>query len=54
MIYALSHLSGNTNEKRDSELIKCLEHLHIAFQCKDDIDDFLFDLENEQHTYAHI
>jgi hypothetical protein len=54
MVNAMSYLSKNINEKRDAGITRCLEHIHIGFQCKDDIDDFIADLENNQHTYAHV
>ena len=46
MVNAMSYLPGVINERRDKETIQLLEHIHVGFQCKDDIDDFLADLEN--------
>lgn len=54
LVHALSHLSKEQDGKRDKDIIQCLGHLHLAFQCKDDIDDFIDDLNNGQSTYAHI
>jgi hypothetical protein len=54
MVNAMSYLSKKINDKRDKEIICLLEHIHVGFQCKDDIDDFIADLENNQHTYAHV
>lgn len=48
---ALSYLSANTITNDD--LFILLKEIHVAFQCKDDIDDFLTDLNQGQHTYAH-
>jgi hypothetical protein len=54
IVHALSYLALNKDEELDKDLIECLEQIHIAFQCKDDIDDFFDDLENGQHTYSHV
>ncbi|WP_282159898.1 hypothetical protein [Ulvibacterium marinum] len=54
IVHALSYLALNKDEELNKDLIECLEQIHIAFQCKDDIDDFFDDLENGQHTYAHV
>ena len=51
IVNALSYLSDT--DVNDEELIFLLKEIHIAFQCKDDIDDFLPDLHQGQHTYAH-
>lgn len=51
VIDALIYLS---KEKPKTELLfKCLEYIHIAFQYQDDVNDFIEDLNNNQHTYAH-
>ena len=51
IVNALSHLSSI--DVNDEDVILLLKEIHVAFQCKDDIDDFLTDLNQGQHTYAH-
>ncbi|MEQ9309840.1 MAG: hypothetical protein RLN90_10325 [Balneolaceae bacterium] len=48
---AMSYLSSHSINKGD--ILILLKEIHIAFQCKDDIDDFRIDLNEGQHTYSH-
>ena len=48
-VYALQYLANdNTHE---TELISCINHIHIAFQYLDDIEDFKSDIRENQWTY---
>jgi hypothetical protein len=49
-IYALQYLANDANHEKS--LIEVLNHIHIAFQCLDDIDDFNKDRKHGQWTYV--
>ncbi|GAA3933720.1 prenyltransferase/squalene oxidase repeat-containing protein [Hymenobacter algoricola] len=51
MVHALSSLSGSTAPV--AELRRCLQHLHVALQYLDDVEDFRQDWQQGQYTYAH-
>lgn len=51
VVFALSSLGKTTTSV--APLIDCLNHLHVALQCMDDVDDFRTDWEQGQYTYAH-
>ncbi len=53
IVNALSHLSDQHVAIGNEDVIFLLKEIHIAFQCKDDVDDFLDDIEVGQYTYAH-
>jgi squalene-hopene/tetraprenyl-beta-curcumene cyclase len=48
-VHALESIGGKTTFA--NEIIQCLEHIHIAYQYLDDIDDFRKDIAEEQWTY---
>jgi len=53
IIHAMEVLNQNPCDHKN-ELISCLENIHIAFQYRDDIDDFLSDLKEKQPSYAQF
>lgn len=48
-VYALQYLAND--KTHEAELISCVNHIHIAFQYLDDIDDFKSDIREKQWTY---
>lgn len=48
-VYALQYLADDKTHETD--LISCVNHIHIAFQYLDDIDDFKSDIRENQWTY---
>jgi hypothetical protein len=48
-VYALQYLANDTTHEAD--LISCVNHIHIAFQYLDDVDDFKSDIRENQWTY---
>ncbi len=48
-VYALQYLAND--KTHEAELISCVNHIHIAFQYSDDIDDFKSDIREKQWTY---
>lgn len=48
-VYALQYLAND--KTHEAELISCVNHIHIAFQYLDDIDDFKSDIRENQWTY---
>lgn len=44
--------SESGSSQTTQELMNCLKFIHIGFQCLDDTDDFLKDLDSGQPTYA--
>lgn len=48
-VYALQYLADDATHEAD--LISCVNHVHIAFQYLDDIDDFKSDIRENQWTY---
>ena len=51
VVYALSRLGGT--DAPVAALLNCLNHVHVAFQCMDDVEDFSLDWDQGQYTYAH-
>ncbi len=51
-VQALESLGGNCVHRDD--IIECLEHIHLAFQTVDDIDDFRKDIDEGQWTFIRF
>ncbi|SHG64710.1 Squalene-hopene cyclase C-terminal domain-containing protein [Chryseolinea serpens] len=52
LIDALDALGKTSHIERVNSLKLLLKHIHLAYQFKDDIDDFKSDLAKSQYTYA--